>query len=137
MDRESSYDVNTDPMYDNVEGCLAYAAEVPTSNAKNGLVLSQLRSLDDYDSPTARSAMRTAIHNIAYAVVNSNALQGYAPGAVQKIHMSPWQIGLYVADVVIALLLAGGVFWMVWRTRDAKAHPERYKSRKNRAKKKS
>ena len=40
MGRESSYDVNTDPMYDNVEGCLVYAAEVPTSNAKNGLVLS-------------------------------------------------------------------------------------------------
>ena len=84
-------------------------------------------SLDDYDSATARSAMRTAIHNIAYAVVNSNAMQGYAPGAVQKIHMSPWQIGLYVADVVIVLLLAGGVFWIVRRTKAEKAHPEQFK----------
>lgn len=94
-------------------------------------------SLDDYDSPTARSAMRTAIHNIAYAVVNSNAMQGYAPGATQKIHMSPWQIGLYAADGIIAVLLIAGVFWIVKRAKAEKAHPEQYKSRKKRSEKKS
>lgn len=94
-------------------------------------------NVNDYDSATARSVMRNAIHNIAYTVANSNAMQGVAPGAVVKVHMSPWQIGLYIADAVIALLLAGGIYWMVWRTKDAKANPERYKSKKNRKQKKT
>lgn len=83
--------------------------------------------LDDYDSATARTAMRSAIHNIAYAVVNSNAMQGYAPGAEQKITMSPWQKLLIAVDVVLVLAVAGGIFWIVKRTKDEKAHPERYK----------
>lgn len=51
----------------------------------------------DYDSPTVRSVMRNAIHNLCYAVVNSNAMHGLAPGAVVKTAMSPWKIGLYTA----------------------------------------
>lgn len=84
-------------------------------------------NLVDYDSPTARSVMRNAIHNLCYAVVNSNAMQGMAPGAVVKTAMSPWQIGLYAADVVIAALVAGGILWIVMRTKAEKAHPEQFK----------
>lgn len=90
-------------------------------------------SLDDYDSATARTAMRSAIHNIAYAVVNSNAMQGYAPGAVQKTAMSPWQKMLIAADAVILLVVAGGIFWMVKRAKDEKAHPEQYKKKVKKA----
>lgn len=86
-------------------------------------------SLDDYDSATARTAMRSAIRNIAYAVVNSNAMQGYAPGAVQKTAMSPWQKMLIAADAVILLVVAGGIFRMVKRAKDEKAHPEQYKKK--------
>jgi beta-glucosidase len=84
-------------------------------------------TVEDYDSATARTAMRNAIHNIAYAVVNSNAMQGYAPGTVQKTTMSPWLKVLIGADVVIALIVLGGIFWIVKRTKAEKAHPELYK----------
>ena len=87
-------------------------------------------SVSDYDSPTARSAMRQAIKNTAYAVVNSNAMQDYEPGAVQKVSMSPWQIGLLINNIVVGLLLLGGVLLMIRRTKKVKAHPELYKSRK-------
>ena len=92
----------------------------------------QMWSLDDYESPTARTVMRKAIHNICYTVVNSNAMQGFAPGAVSAVRMAPWKMALIGADVVIALLVTGGVFWTVRRAGDEKAHPERYKTRPKR-----
>ena len=92
-------------------------------------------NVNDYDSATARSVMRSAIHNIAYTVANSNTMQGMAPGAVQKVHMSPWQIGLYIADAVIALLLIGGVLLMVRRAKAEKAHPEQFKRKVKKSKK--
>lgn len=84
-------------------------------------------NLDDYDSPTARNAMRNAIHNIAYTVVNSNAMQGIAPGAVANISMAPWQKALIAADIAIGAILIGGVFWMIKRTQNEKKNPELYK----------
>ena len=92
-----------------------------------------LWTLVDYDSPTARSVMRTALHRIAYTVANSNAMQGYAPGAVQKTSMSPWKVGLYAADAVLALLFILGIVGIVRRAKDEKLHPERYKARKKKA----
>ena len=92
-------------------------------------------TLEDYDSPTARSVMRTAIHNIAYTTANSNAMQGYAPGAVQKTAISPWKLGLYIVDAMYVLLLAGAIFWMVHRAKDDKLHPEKYKHKIKKAKK--
>lgn len=84
-------------------------------------------NLVDYDSPTARSVMRNAIHNVAYTVANSNAMQGVAPGAVAKTTMSPWMKLLVAVDVVIGLLVIGGVVWMVLRTKQEKSHPELFK----------
>lgn len=84
-------------------------------------------NLTDYDSATARSVMRNALHNICYTVANSNAMQGLAPGAVVKTKMSPWKKILIAADVVFVLLFAGGVTWMVRRARAEKAHPELFK----------
>ncbi|MBR1814897.1 MAG: glycoside hydrolase family 3 C-terminal domain-containing protein [Lachnospiraceae bacterium] len=86
-------------------------------------------SLEDYNSATARSVMRRAIHNIAYTVANSNAMQGYAPGAVQKVSMSPWKLALYAVDVVFALLFVLAIVRMVRRAKDEKLHPEHYKQK--------
>ena len=94
-----------------------------------------LWSLEDYDSATARSVMRNAIHNIAYTAANSNAMQGYAPGAVQKISMSPWKMALYAVDVIFALLLIGAIICMVRRAKDDKLHPEKYEHKAKKAKK--
>lgn len=84
-------------------------------------------NLVDYDSPTARSVMRTAVHNICYTVANSNTMQGMAPGSVIRTAMSPWMKMLIATDVVIGLLTAGGVAWIVLRTKREKEHPELFK----------
>jgi beta-glucosidase len=83
--------------------------------------------LTDYDSATARSTMRNALHNISYTIVNSNAMQGMAPGAIVKTTMSSWMKLLVVFDVLMVLLIGGGVFWIIRRTKLEKAHPELYK----------
>lgn len=86
-----------------------------------------LWGLTDYDSATAHSVMRNALHNIGYTVANSNAMQGIAPGGVKKITMSPWMKMLIVFDFVMVLLIGGGIFWIVKRTKHEKAFPELYK----------
>ena len=84
-------------------------------------------SVSDYDSATARSAMRNAIHNLAYAVANSNAMQGMVPGATVSVAPSPW-VYIFAAIVVVCLLLiANAIRMMVKRGKDELEHPELYK----------
>ena len=71
--------------------------------------------------------MRKALHNIGYAVANSNALQGMAPGSAAVTATSPWKYGVAAFDAAALLLVAGGAALMVRRTRDEREHPERYK----------
>lgn len=87
-------------------------------------------SISDYDSPTARTAMREALHNVAYAVVNSNAMQGAVPGSTVVVSPAPWQYMIWGATAVVAVLVAGGVVLMVRRTRAEKAAPELYRRSK-------
>lgn len=91
------------------------------------MYLPSMWGLTDYDTPTARSVMRNAIHNISYTIVNSNAMQGMAPGAIVKTTMSPWVKMLIVFDVLMVLLLVGGIFWIIKRTKHERAYPELYK----------
>jgi beta-glucosidase len=81
---------------------------------------------DDYDSTTSRSAMRHAIHNIAYMVVNSSAMNGIAPGTTFWYEMSPWKMGLLIGDIIIGLFTVSIIIWMVLRYRDEKIHPDKY-----------
>lgn len=81
----------------------------------------------DYESATARNAMRTAIKNIAYTVVNSNAFEGAAPGDVVLRHTSPWLYLWIVLDVVIGCIIIALIVVMVRRARDEKIHPDLYK----------
>lgn len=90
-------------------------------------------NLSDYDSPTAQSVMRNAVHNIAYTVANSNALDGVVPGSVVKVKLSPWQKSLYAVDVLLAVLLVSGVVWINKRSKHEKINPELY-YRKNKVK---
>ena len=46
--------------------------------------------------------------------------------------MSPWRVAVIAVDVVIGLGIAVGVVANVRRTQDAKAHPEKYRSKKGR-----
>ena len=78
-------------------------------------------SLMDLDSPTAHTAMRRATKNLAYMLVHSNAMQGIAPGAIVQVGTSPWVWWLIALDVVLALLLVGGVFLILRRRKKAAA----------------
>ena len=78
-------------------------------------------SLVDLDSPTAHSVIRSATKNLAYTVVNSNAMQGIAPGSIVQVGTSPWIYALVAIDAVIVLLLAGGIAWIVARGKKQKS----------------
>ena len=71
--------------------------------------------------------MRKAIHNIAYAVANSNAMEGMAPGAVQKIGMSPWVWLIVGIDAIAIVFLAGGIYLMRRRAKAELANPSAYR----------
>ncbi len=82
---------------------------------------------EDLSSPTAQWQIRRAVHDIAFAVANSNAMQGAAPGAIIYYDMSPWAIGLIIAGVIIGLIDAAIIVLIVLRVLDAKKHPENYR----------
>ena len=86
--------------------------------------------LSDLDTATAQWSVRRAIKNIAYTVVNSSTYNGVAPGSYAYYDMSPWRIGLIVADVIAGVLVAAGVVWIVLRALDEKKNPDKYESEK-------
>lgn len=99
------------------------------------MAMPMMWNLNDYTSATARGAMRNAIHNISYALANSNAVQGAAPGTTFNTKMATWQKGVIVLQIIIYLLIALYIFRLVIRIRDEKAHPENYKAKKGKMRK--
>lgn len=84
----------------------------------------------DLESATAQYAVRNAIHNICYATVNSNIMNGAAPGAIVYYTMSPWAIWLMIGNIIIyAFIIVMSVF-IVRRVLDTKKHPEKYEQSK-------
>lgn len=81
----------------------------------------------DLASPTGMQVFRRAVKDVLYTQANSSVTNHAAPGAIVYYDMAPWQIGLIIGDVIAALLIAGGVIWIVLRSKDEKAHPENYK----------
>lgn len=73
-------------------------------------------TLVDLDKPTVQWCARNAIHNIAYTVVNSNAYNNVAPGAYVYYDVSPWKVGLIIADSVCAVIVLAGALWVVIRS---------------------
>lgn len=101
------------------------------------MAMSAMWSLDDYDSATARNVMRNAIKNLCYTAVNSNVMQGVAPGAVVKETIQPWKIGVIVLDIVTVMILVLAIVVMIHREKDERLHPEKYKQKKHREKNKN
>ncbi len=88
-------------------------------------------SYTSLDTPTGVAALRKAIKNTCYTEVNSAQFNGAVPGAEIYYKMSPWRIGVIAMDAVIGLGIVLGVVANVRRTKDAKEHPEQYKSKAN------
>ena len=93
--------------------------------------------IEDTSSPTGVSVIRRAVKNMCYSIANSRAMDGIAPGTTITYTTSPWRIGLRAFDIAVAVFAVAMVVVMVLRTRDAKAHPEKYAPAKARRKKAS
>ena len=74
--------------------------------AGNDLILASLPDLlwtdADFNSAQDMNVLRSAAHNILYTVANSNSMNVDITGYT----METWLLALYIADAVIALLLA-------------------------------
>ena len=81
--------------------------------AGTDMQLSFGKDFADTESATARQAMRTAYKNMCYTVVNSNFMQGVAPGAIVEYGLAWWQVTIIVVDVVVGLLAVALVVWIV------------------------
>ncbi len=81
----------------------------------------------DLTSATGMTAFRNAVKNLLYTQANSSVTDNTAPGAIIYYDMAPWQIGLIVGDILAALLIAGGIAWIILRKKGENARPEKYK----------
>ena len=88
-------------------------------------------SASDYDSATARTVMRESLHRICYAVANSNAMNGIAPGAKVSQGTAGWKAGVTAGTVaVVGALAAGWVFYARKRRNNPDTSFEDKKARK-------
>lgn len=92
--------------------------------------------IHDTSSATGVATLRRAVKDMSYAIVNSRAMDGIAPGTRISYRISLWKIWLYSADAAVAILAIGMTVVMIRRTKHAKANPDLYKPRKLRSKKK-
>ena len=86
--------------------------------------------VNDKESATAVTTIRRAVKNMCYAIVNSRAMEGLAPGTTITYRMSPWRVGLYTGDAIAACFIILMIIVMVRRTKMAKEHPEMFKEAK-------
>lgn len=83
--------------------------------------------IEDTSSPTGVATIQRAVKNMCYAIANSRAMDGLAPGTVVTYATSPWRIGLMIGDILVGVFVVIMVVVMVSRTKHAKAHPELYR----------
>ncbi|MBB6479853.1 glycoside hydrolase family 3 C-terminal domain-containing protein [Spirochaeta isovalerica] len=74
------------------------------------ITFESMKSMDETESATVVQQLRRTGHRLLYTVANSHAMNGIVPGATVTFTMAPWMIGLIAADILIALLLALGIF---------------------------
>lgn len=73
----------------------------------------------DIESPTARYLLRRSIKNVSYTLVNSNLMQGAAPGSRIHYAPAPWMVCLIVADMIACLaVLTMGAFVVICSYRE-------------------
>ena len=73
--------------------------------------------LRDKDSDTTIYCLQQAAHRRLYNMVNSNAVLGLTPGSVTEYTAAPWQTGLKMAWVIVAIfeILGAASIYMKWR----------------------
>lgn len=74
------------------------------------LTFAPSKSFDDTESALAQTDIRKATHNILYTVANSNAMNGFAPGATVSYTPPMWRYIQYGASGILGLgVLVGAV----------------------------
>ena len=69
----------------------------------------------DKTSPSALWSLRNAFKNFFYAVAHSNIMNGVPAGAAYVYSMSPWAIGLLVANIGVYAFILGMIAYLVIR----------------------
>ncbi len=89
--------------------------------AGNDLMLNTFAdgSLSDTASSTGVAAIRRAVHNTLYMVVNSNAMQGIVPGSTVSYKLSGWQKALITGDIVAAAVVMIAVLMIIKKKKNA------------------
>ncbi len=70
------------------------------------------------NSATVVSQLRESTHRVLYTVVNSNAMQGMAPGSKVTYGTAPWQMGVWGGSAAL-VALAGFFGWRAYSARRA------------------
>ena len=70
-------------------------------------------------SATGVAAIRRAVHNTLYMVVNSNAMQGMVPGSTVSYKLAGWQKALIAGDVVAAAIVVMGILLILKKKKAA------------------
>jgi beta-glucosidase len=83
--------------------------------------------IGDTSSPTGVSVIRRCVKNMSYAIVNSRAMNGIAPGSIIAYKTAPWIIGLTMANILVYAFIVTMIVIMVLRMRDSKRHSEKYR----------
>lgn len=86
-------------------------------NAGSNLMLTfaPSKSLDDTSSALAVADLQKSMKGILYAVANSNAMNGMAPGASVIYHAPGWVYAQWAVTGIIGALWVAGVVWVVIR----------------------
>ncbi|WP_082092239.1 glycoside hydrolase family 3 C-terminal domain-containing protein [Demequina pelophila] len=75
------------------------------------------KQLDDVSSAWAVTNLRESIHNILYATVNSNAMNGIAPNSTVTIIAPEWHLYRWIITAALSLGIVGLVGMIVVRVR--------------------
>lgn len=70
--------------------------------------------IEDYqNNPTVMTQLRTASKHVLFSVSRSLAMNGLSSTSVVKKVLPLWQIWMYSADVVIAVIVVGGIYLLL------------------------
>lgn len=66
------------------------------------------------NTAAGKAVARRAVKNICYAYANSNVTNGLAPGSTAYYAISPWKVGLIIANVAVYAVIISVTAFVVW-----------------------
>lgn len=96
----------------------SYTYSNPDQAIRDGsdLLLAYDLAMSDTSSAAAVSSLRESTHHILYAKVNSNVMNGIAPGTMISYGLAPWKMAVILCDILAVIILAAGLVLMKRRS---------------------